>query len=398
MNHRAGERWTSTRRAGAITATAVAVTLLFGACVRPPERNLGLRATDAGGAREDGSSRPGGDAEEDAAAATDGPHADTGDFAQDARVADSAVDVDADALASMDAARPCTPSVEDCNGVDDDCDGQTDEGTLCGIDDRCVAGACERVPPVGYVRIAPGSFMMGSAVDASEHRPNELRHRVEITRPFALKTTEVTEREWRLAMGELPWPPETCGADCPVTNMSWAGAAQYCNALSRMAGLAPCYDERLNFAGPGCRGYRLPTEAEWEYAARAGAETELSSGPLTEPGCSPLDPNVDVVGWYCGNSMGAQMARPVGTKAPNPWGVFDMHGNVNEWVNDWYDPGYGAQGEHAIDPLGPASGEFRTSRGGSWVDEGRFMRASFRTDRPADSSVRNLGFRPAMWL
>ena len=311
------------------------------------------------------------------------------------------------------------PTDEACNGEDDDCDGRTDEafdltrdddncgrcGSACGPGERCVASECAPVvAPPGYVRLEAGAFWMGSPEEELGRLANEARHRVTLTRAFALKETEVTQAEWWDVMGEAR-QPGFAGCDaCPMERVSWEDAAAYCNALSRREGLPPCYGGAPNFefAGLDCAGYRLPTEAEWEYAARAGTETAFYTGPITVDGnvCDPIDPNADRAGWYCGNSGG--MTHPVASrgKAPNAWGLYDMHGNVGEWVNDWYDLDYGgARGAAAADPLGgPASGGRRVYRGGSWGYGAQFARSAYRTRSSPAIRFSFLGFRPSRSL
>jgi formylglycine-generating enzyme len=152
---------------------------------------------------------------------------------------------------------------------------------------------------------------------------------------------------------------------CPSRRVTWYEAVEYCNELSRQEGLDPCY------SGSGAsilcdftaNGYRLPTEAEWEYACRAGTETDFHTGNMTHSGSSPIDPALDRAGWYGGNS--GSTTHPVGEKEPNAFGLYDMHGNVYEWCWDWYAGNYYASSP-AEDPRGPASGSDRVVRGGSW--------------------------------
>jgi formylglycine-generating enzyme len=174
--------------------------------------------------------------------------------------------------------------------------------------------------------------------------------------------------------------------------VSWYEAVEFCNELSRQEGLDPCY------SGSGAsmlcdftaNGYRLPTEAEWEYACRAGTGTDFYTGNMTHPLSSPLDPALDHAGWYGGNS-GAS-THPVGEKEPNAFGLYDMHGNVYEWCWDWYGSGYYASSP-AEDPRGPASGSYRVLRGGSWFGNARICRSAnrhgiFPANRSNDSGFR----------
>ena len=179
-----------------------------------------------------------------------------------------------------------------------------------------------------------------------------------------------------------------------VGKVSWKDAVHYVNRLQSQQGLAPCYDEDRNFLGLDCPGYRLPTEAEWEYAARAGTQTALYTGVNTQTECNPMDPNLNLAGWYCGNA--GRTTHPVGLKQVNAWGLYDMHGNVYEWGQDWFgDYPAGA----AVNPLGPAAGGNRVLRGGSWDDSTEYARAADRrTSTGPDIRNDNFGFRPARSL
>jgi len=139
----------------------------------------------------------------------------------------------------------------------------------------------------------------------------------------------------------------------------------------------------------GVNKYRLPTEAEWEYACRAGSNTAFANGGITETGCGH-DPNLDAMGWYCGNS--GSKTHPVAQKKPNAWGLYDMHGNVWEWCQDWY--GDYPRG-HVTDPAGPSSGSLRVNRGGGWSSNAGFCRSAFRDCYSPGFRYGYLGFRLA---
>ena len=221
-----------------------------------------------------------------------------------------------------------------------------------------------------------------------------------ITRAFLMKTTEVTQAEWQAVMGNNPsyfagepGRGAACGANCPVEQVSWNDAVDYVNRLSDAADLARCYDANRAFAGLGCLGYRLPTEAEWEYAARAGTQTAYHTGVNTQTNTCNNDPNLNLAGWYCGNA--ANTTHPVGLKQVNAWGLYDMHGNVWEWVQDWY-AAYPAGA--AVDPVGPAAGVNGVKRGGSWNDNARYARAAYRFSNSPGIRGPIVGFRPARSL
>ena len=249
------------------------------------------------------------------------------------------------------------------------------------------------VPPAGYIRILPGSFTMGSPLDELGRYDSEWPHQVTISRPFWLKATEVNRAEWRALMGTNP-SGSTCD-ECPVAYVSWEDAVDYVNALSAMEGLDTCYAGGAGvrvFAGLDCLGYRLPTEAEWEYAARTRTSTvPFSHGTITSTGCVTLDPTLDDVGWYCGN---ATTSQPVARKRPNGWGLYDMHGNLWEWVHGWYATDYYWRSP-ASDPLGAATGVYRLTRGGSWYDGAEHCRAARRDGYDPNRGQMMVGFRPA---
>ncbi len=247
-----------------------------------------------------------------------------------------------------------------------------------------------------FVRVEPGVFAMGSPPDEPGRDLNaETQHEVTITRAFLIKATEVTQGEWRALMGGNPSHFQACGDTCPVEQVNWGDAVDYANALSDAQGLPRCYDEGREFAGLDCPGYRLPTEAEWEYAARAGTQTAFHTGDITQPDCDPVDPSLDRAGWYCGNAGGT--THPVAEKEPNAWGLYDVHGNVWEWVNDWYDSGYGGRNRAATDPIGPTRGRKRGHRGGSWDATAARARAARRvqTGVGPDLRIEYIGFRLA---
>jgi formylglycine-generating enzyme len=247
-----------------------------------------------------------------------------------------------------------------------------------------VASSCE----AGLCRIPSGCFVMGTPSDAiTAARFDNQQVEVRLTRPFAIGRTEVTRAEW-FALGlpepSVDWrtvgsaaqdvPPdgqESClDSDCPIVWISFEDAVAYANRRSEVEGLKPCYVLSGCTRSPGdnlrcasvrvdaenpyeCEGYRLPTEAEWEFAARAGTLTDLYSGNLdptldsTSVDCR-LDKNLDRIGWYCGNSSpapheaGRGKPHPVAQKEPNGFGLYDVSGNAFEWVNDRYQPkGYG---------------------------------------------------------
>ena len=208
-----------------------------------------------------------------------------------------------------------------------------------------------------FVPISPGTFMMGSTDGEKNERPP---HRVSLTYPFELQDTETTQGEWQAVMGGNP--SQFRGVEKPVDSVSWNDAQEFIG--------------RLNARNDGYL-YRLPTESEWEYAARAGASAEAAS-------------EAGHLGYHTGNS-GLQ-SHPVRSMAPNAWGLFDMRGNVWEWVSDWYG-GYVRAAR--ADPLGASKGKLRVMRGGGWHSTADALRATFRLGSPPDFRNSALGFRLA---
>ena len=242
-----------------------------------------------------------------------------------------------------------------------------------------------------FVFISPGTFMMGSPADEpGRSSDRETQHEVTLTQAFYISKYEVTDSLWYEVMGGAPTTSRL-----PKNYVSWDMAVEFCNALSKRAGLDTAY----TINGPdgdvtwnrSANGYRLPTEAEWEYACRAGSQTAFANGPITNIDCNPLDPVLDQIGWYCGNSGGDR--HEVGQKQANAWGLYDMHGNVWEWVWDGYRLDY--QNLDSVDPLhdvGP--GARRVLRGGSWFGYARFCRSAVRYYGAPDITLSGSGLRP----
>jgi formylglycine-generating enzyme required for sulfatase activity len=227
------------------------------------------------------------------------------------------------------------------------------------------------------VTVDGGTFQMGSNNGNSDEKPV---HTVTI-KTFRMSNFEVTQSEWMELMGSNP--SSFKGADLPVETVSWYEAVEYCNKLSVKEGLTPAY--RGSGDSISCdfnaSGYRLPTEAEWEYAARGGNKDSMSyeySGGNS----------VDALSWYSSNS--GSRTHTVGTKAPNSLGLYDMSGNVWEWCWDWY--GNYSSGSQT-DPRGASSGTYRVLRGGSWSYGAGNLRSAYRSDYTPSYRNYNLGFR-----
>jgi len=244
--------------------------------------------------------------------------------------------------------------------------------------DRCLLRATAQARPayIGDMALIPaGTFRMGDITGAGNSNEKPV-HEVDITRPFLLGRTEVTQAQWTAVMGT--YPSRFKGEDDPVEQVSWYDAVEFCNRLSKLEGLDTCYSGggssiTCDFTADG---YRLPTEAEWEYACRGGTETDFYTRNMTNSSCTPLDPALDRAGWYCGNANDS--TRSVGLKEPNAYGLYDMHGNIWEWCWDLFSSNYYGSSP-AADPRGPASGPYlRVLRGGSWRDYALYARSAIR--------------------
>ncbi len=251
---------------------------------------------------------------------------------------------------------------------------------------------------MAFRRIAKGTFQMGSNNGGSDEQPV---HEVTLTRDFYLGVYEVTQKEWKAIEGTDPSHFTDCPGEvddnCPVETVSWYDVIGYANALSVADGLAPCYDEGGNVVDPDaggdiyrCRGYRLPTEAEWEYATRAGTTTEYSFGEDYPP------TSLDSYSWHCddypecGDNSGFT-THPVGGKLPNPWGLYDVHGSVSEWVQGWWCGSYPS--DSVTDPRGPGTGSYRVNRGGGWYGSAIYLRSADRDFSRPVSHATHFGFR-----
>jgi formylglycine-generating enzyme required for sulfatase activity len=238
--------------------------------------------------------------------------------------------------------------------------------------------------------IQAGTFMMGSPETELSRDNDEIRHEVTLTQNFFMQTTEVTQGQWQAVMEQNPSSFQNCGLNCPVEYVSWDDVQ--------------IFIERLNAQSADGYTYRLPTEAEWEYAARAGSETAFYGGDITEP--EGNDPILNTLGWYLENSDAGYEGcyesngrcigpQPVGGKNSNSWGLFDMHGNVREWCSDWY--GDYPTGS-VTDPQGSSSGDGRILRGGGWNYSAWRCRSANRLGDSSDHRYGSYGFRLAATL
>ncbi len=225
------------------------------------------------------------------------------------------------------------------------------------------------------VSVPAGVFEMGSEDGSRDERPV---HRV-ILDAFAIGNTEITQTQYKAVMGKNPAHNDD-DESFPVEDLSWNDAVKFCNKLSELMGLVPCYDERKDTCHLDRNGFRLPTEAEWEYACRAGSTTLYHSGDN--------ETELDAAAWYRENSDGK--SHQPGQKEANAWGIFDMHGNVAEWCTD----AFGRYDEEASDnPLGEDNDDYRICRGGSFSSKSEDCRTTNRHYYPPRTKDKSIGFR-----
>ena len=197
-----------------------------------------------------------------------------------------------------------------------------------------------------FVFVAPGAFIMGIVADADGESKNAIPHQVTLTKGFFMQTTEVTQGQWHAVMGKNPSFFEGCGDDCPVEQVSWNDAQEF---IKRLNGIEDTGK------------YRLPIEAEWEYACRAETKTPFSFGLCLSTEQANYWGDYPLVG--CKKGVYREKPDLVNNFSPNSWGLISMHGNVWEWCQDWFGK---YPSDPVSDPKGPLNGSFRVIRGGGW--------------------------------
>ncbi len=303
--------------------------------------------------------------------------------------ADSAVDSDS-ATPIADSTKPVDQSLAEAGQVDQ----SLGDGSTSSV-------------PGTWKPITAGTFQMGSPATELCRLEEERQHKVILTHDFEIQTTEVTQEQFQAVMGRNPsvfnatHPSDPCGKKCPVENLKWFDAVAYCNALSVMAKLPICYacsdtggtlscEKKGTASIYDCKGYRLPTEAEWEYAYRAGSTTAYYNGNGGIVNCSDTTSEVSAIAWYTGDS--GDHPHEVAKKAHNAWGLYDMAGNVWEWCHDWHEE-YPVVGATVTNPEGPSVAPSRMLRGGSFFEISRYHRAAGRQNFNPDYEHDNVGFR-----
>jgi formylglycine-generating enzyme required for sulfatase activity len=312
---------------------------------------------------------------------------------------------------------------------------ETVEGYVTPDEETAILAGGETLTFVSaYIHLVPilsGSFVMGSPEDELGHHVYETQHNVTLTTDFFMSATEVTNKQyanlaqWAFDNGycnasssgvtdnldgsieelldldgsyyEISFSGSTFTVDAgkenyPVREVTWYGSVAYCDWLSLKEGLPRAYNHSdwqcNNHAPYSAQGYRLPTEAEWEYACRAGSTTAFANGQITDEECN--DSVLDAIGWYCGNAD--YSLQEVAQLIPNSWGLYDMHGNIWEWCNDLSSGDYVGD---ETDPVGVVEGVFanRRCRGSGYDRDSALCRSARRLYASQDSSFYSIGFR-----
>jgi formylglycine-generating enzyme required for sulfatase activity len=228
---------------------------------------------------------------------------------------------------------------------------------------------------MAFVQIPSGTFIMGSPMSEFLRESDETQHQVTLTKSFYLQTTEVTQGQWKIVMGNNPSYFNECGDECPVENVSWDDCQAFISQLNLREGTTK---------------YRLPTEAEWEYACRSETTTPFDTGNCLSSNQANYDGNYPYTDCPLGTFRNETV--PVKSFSPNAWGIYDIHGNVWEWCQDWY----GIYPSSSVtDPAGPSSGSWRVIRGGSLGNGAGECRSAYRYRDAPDFRYFCFGFRVA---
>ncbi|MDQ1265617.1 MAG: hypothetical protein QG635_768 [Bacteroidota bacterium] len=243
---------------------------------------------------------------------------------------------------------------------------------------------------IEMILIPAGIFKMGNTGAYSGSTDEKPVNDVSLTKDYLMSVYEITQFQYKEIMGKNP--SNFKEDNLPVEMVAWYDAIEFCNKLSEKEGLMPCYSgsEPNIVCDWNANGYRLPTEAEWEYACKAGTDNDFYNGNMTNSGCSPIDTTLNKIGWYCGNSD--IKTYEVGQKEPNAFGLYDMTGNVSEWCWDWYSRNYYSS-IIDINPTGPSKGSERVIRGGSWGSSAMYCRSAARGSYFTKNHSQIIGFR-----
>jgi formylglycine-generating enzyme required for sulfatase activity len=250
--------------------------------------------------------------------------------------------------------------------------------------------------PLNLTPIPAGTFTMGSPSSDPDYQSDETQHQVTISQNFYMGTYLVTQAQWLAVMGSdpsyfntgHPSNPPTSNLISTINPYNPVEQVSYTDITTASTGFLALLNAEKTTICPLCPTnyvFRLPTEAEWEYACRAGTATRFYWGDYGD-----TDTTINSYAWYTGNSGGT--TKPVGGKTPNAWGLYDMAGNVWEWCQDWYDSTYYTPASQT-DPVGPISGSFRVLRGGSWNNNSDYCRSAYRYHVNPDIRVNFIGFR-----
>jgi formylglycine-generating enzyme required for sulfatase activity len=238
--------------------------------------------------------------------------------------------------------------------------------SLCGLQSAQALNG-KNFQGIPFILIQPGCFTMGNTKSPTERTTNEFpSHRVCIEKAFYLSETEVTQKQWEDIMGNNP--SKVASYNRPVDRVNWNDVQAFITTINKK---------------DGGTLFRLPTEAEWEYAAKAGSNEDYSFGNDAS--------SLDNYAWF-GNLGYKGSSHEVALKQPNAWGLYDMHGNVWEWVQDWYDPEY-YKNSPEKNPAGAVAGKYRVYRGGSWVGKPDTLRSSQRSSALPVTKSNDIGFR-----